>query len=411
MKTKISAKVIDALTLPEGKTEEVYWDTDPPGFGLRLRRREGADGEMTRTWIVQYKREGETRRITIGKANVLGVEAARKVARKVQAKVQLGEDPAAERQRPRHTLRSLLDEYLADKEKRVRPRTFTEIKRYLTGESYFKALHKTRIDKIHRADVAAEVVRIERECGGPTAIEARGALSTFFVWAMSKGLCENNPTINVFRPAANKPRERVLDDSELVAIWRACVDEAVESEHPSDCEYRKIIRLLILTGCRRQEIGDMRWSEFSPDGTKWTIPASRSKNKRPHVLPVMPMMRQIIDIVPRMATRDALFGLRAAGFTNWVLPKTDLDRRSGVTGWHLHDIRRTVATQMGHLGVLPHVVEAALNHQSGSKRGVAGVYNKSPYEREVRNALATWHDHLRSLIEGRERKVVPLRAE
>ena len=150
----------------------------------------------------------------------------------------------------------------------------------------------------------------------------------------------------------------------------------------------------------------MRWSEFSPDGTKWTIPASRSKNKRPHVLPVMPMMRQIIDTVPRMATRDALFGLRAAGFTNWVLPKTDLDRRSGVTDWHLHDIRRTVATKMGNLGILPHVVEAALNHQSGSKRGVAGVYNLSPYTEAVRAALAQWHDRLRTLVEGGERKVL-----
>src|SRR5262249_24693646 len=122
MKTKITAKLVNELTLPQGKTEEVYWDGDPPGFGLRLRRRDHADGEMTRTWIVQYKRDGETRRITIGKANVLGVEAARKAARKGVGKVMVGEDPGAERQKPRHTRRGLLAQYPADKANRTRTR-------------------------------------------------------------------------------------------------------------------------------------------------------------------------------------------------------------------------------------------------------------------------------------------------
>ena len=104
----------------------------------------------------------------------------------------------------------------------------------------------------------------------------------------------------------------------------------------------------------------------------------------------MPMMREIVDTVSRMATRDQLFGAHAAGFTNWTLPKPDLDRRSGVSSpaWTLHDVRRSVATGLANLGVLPHTIEAALNHQSGSKRGVAGTYNRSPYEREVRAASA-----------------------
>src|SRR5262249_59492618 len=155
-------------------------------------------------------------------------------------------------------------------------------------------------------------------------------------------------------------------------------------------------------GCRRGEIGDMAWSEINLDRGTFTIPAARSKNGKPHTLPLMPMMRSIIETAPKMATRDQLFGQRSHGFTAWPKGKITLDERSGVTGWTVHDIRRTVATQMGnHLGVPPHVVEALLNHQSGSKRGVAGVYNKSVYEREVKAALGMWEDHLRPLVEGR----------
>jgi len=117
-------------------------------------------------------------------------------------------------------------------------------------------------------------------------------------------------------------------------------------------------------------------------------------------------MGEIVASVPRMATRPQLFGQRSHGFTNWTLPKPVLDERSGVVDWTLHDIRRTVATRMNDIGIAPHIVEAVLNHQSGSRRGVAGVYNKSPYEREVRNALAQWADHVRALVEGGERRVL-----
>jgi integrase len=169
---------------------------------------------------------------------------------------------------------------------------------------------------------------------------------------------------------------------------------------------------LILTGCRRSEVGGLCWAEIDDGRDVWTIPAARSKNGRPHTLPMMPMMREVIEGVPRMASRDQLFGLHSGrGFTAWAEHKPTLDERSGVSNWTVHDIRRTVATGLANLGVLPHVVEALLNHQSGAKRGVAGVYNRSPYEREVRSALAQWHDHVRALVEGGERKVVPFQPQ
>ncbi len=216
---------------------------------------------------------------------------------------------------------------------------------------------------------------------------------------MQMGLCESNPTIASAQPQESKPRERVLSDSELAAIWNAAGDD----------EYGKVVKLLILLGTRRAEVGDMAWPEIDLDRATWTIPSSRTKNHRQHVLPLMPTALDIIKSVPKMVSRDQLFGARSHGFTSWVQGKVALDERSGVTEppWTIHDIRRSVATGLADLGVQPHVIEAVLNHYSGHRAGVAGTYNRSPYEREVRNALATWHDHLRTIIAGGERKIIP----
>jgi integrase len=153
----------------------------------------------------------------------------------------------------------------------------------------------------------------------------------------------------------------------------------------------------------------MCWSEIDLQGDIVTIPGRRSKNGRAHTLPLTPMMRDIISTVPRMVTRDQLFGLRGDGFTGWVKGKRALDERSAVSAWTVHDIRRTVATRMADLGVQPHIVEAVLNHRSGHRAGVAGIYNRSSYERDVRAALAMWADHVRALVaeEGTKILVMP----
>ena len=167
------------------------------------------------------------------------------------------------------------------------------------------------------------------------AAHARTALSGLFGWALAHGLCEANPVIGTIKPQGSKPRERVLSNSELAAIWRACGDD----------DHGRIIKLLILSGARASEIGGMAWPEIDFERGTWTLPASRSKNKKAHVLPLLPAMLAVIKDVPRMAGRDLLFGARAAeGFTNWPRDKARLDQRSGVTDWTVHDIRRTVAT-------------------------------------------------------------------
>jgi integrase len=391
---KLTAKTISALALPDGKNDHVVWDEEIPGFGHRMRI--GAGGKMLKSWILQYKHAGATRRLLLGSVAVLGAEQARAAARKARAKVELGQDPQGDkierRDKDRHTLRGIIEQYLDAKKSAVRPRTLVEVSRYL--REHFKALHNSPIDGITRRDVAARLVAIKNQSGAATAGAARNALSAFFVWAMGEGLCESNPVIGTNRPETNGARSRVLSDAELARVWNAC---------DGGSEHSAVVKLLILTGCRRAEIGDLCWAWFSPD--TFTIPVEHSKNGRAHTLPVLPAMRSILDTVPHMANRDQLFGERSHGFTRWHC-KSELDERSGVANWTLHDLRRTVATRMADLGVQPHIVEAVLNHQSGHKGGIAGVYNRSPYEREVRNALATWHDHLRTLVDGGERKVL-----
>jgi len=395
---KITARTIAGLKLPRGKNDAIYFDDDMPGFGIRLR----VSGEQVRrSWVAQYRSFGRTRRVLLGSAKILGAEQARVAAKKVLARVTLGHDPQAEkaarRQKDTHSLRGIAGDYLAFKQKTVRPRTYAEIVRYLTGH-FFKRLHNVPIDQITRKDVAARLTKITLENGSITASRARIALSGFYAWAMGQGLAEANPVIGTTRPQEAKPRERVLDDDELVQVWKACGDGA----------FGKVIRLLILTGGRRAEVGGMRWSELDLERGTWVIPAERVKNGRQHTLPLTPLAISIIESVPRRVGRDHLFGTRSDGGLSHWHAKAKLDQRLAIKPWRVHDLRRTLATRLCDLGVAPHVVEQILNHQSGHRAGIVGVYNKSVYANEVRTALALWGDHVRNLVGGRGRKILSM---
>jgi integrase len=399
---KLDSKTVNALRL-NGKTDQIFFDETLPGFGYRLRL--SADGKVNASWVAQYRHAGGTRRVLIGAAAKISAEQARKAAKKVLGAVALGHDPQADRvdrrTKDQHSVRSVVAEYLAAKKREVRERTLVETTRYLT-DKYFKSLHAMPVDTVSRKDVAACIVRIQRECGASTAARARATISSFFSWAMQMGYAVAiNPVIGTVQPK-EQPRTRVLSDAELAAVWRAC---------DSDSDYDRIVRLLILSGCRRQEVGGMCWNEFT-DG-KWTIPSERTKNKHEHTLPLPSLAWKIINAMPRLAHRDQLFGVSAAeGFTDWGDGKIALDDRllgKMTEPWTVHDIRRTVATKMADLGIQPHVIEQILNHRSGHKAGVAGIYNRSSYEREVRAALRLWAEHLAAIVEGRKSRVIALK--
>jgi integrase len=289
-------------------------------------------------------------------------------------------------------------DYLAAKKPELRPVSLRIAKLYLTG-SYFKALRSLAVSDVKRSDIASCIRSIIRNHSTATAAAARRAVSAFFAWCIAEGLLGDgaNPVDGSHRPDDPKPRKRVLSDAELVAVWKACGDD----------EFSRIVRLLLLTGARCAEVGGMTWSELE-DGT-WTLPAERVKNYREHKITLPPAAREIIAAVPRRVGRDQLFGDRAGrGFTSWSRGKQELDRCLGdrVKSWRLHDLRRSVASGMIGLHIPSDHVEAVLNHYSGHRRGVAGVYNQYPYEKEIKLALLSWSKHVLTLVEGRDSALV-----
>ena len=233
-----------------------------------------------------------------------------------------------------------------------------------------------------------------------------------FNWAAMRDLIDANPAQYVEKPTNERSRERVLTDPELVAIWGA-VDPSTD--------FGAIIRLLMLTGARRSEIADLRWAELSEDLTLVRLPATRTKNNLPFELPLSTQARPILAERYRVVGRDHVFGQRGAkgGFSGFGRCKARLDAQLleaaceeavargesleavQLKPWRIHDVRRSVVTGMNEIGVAPHVVEAVVNHVSGAKAKVAGVYNRAAYRAEKAAALQRWADHLERLTNER----------
>jgi integrase len=306
----------------------------------------------------------------------------------------MGVDPAAmeaeRKAKERITFKAVASQYLRRQESNLRPNTMRDAKRYLLTS--FKQLHALPIHEITRKHIAPILADIAEEAPA-AAINARGALSALFSWAKGEGLLDgDNPVEGTNVPATIKSRDRVLTDSELAAIWNAC-------EGP----FGDIVRLLILTACRRQEVGGMRRSELDADSGTWTIPSERTKNGEQHVLPLPSLAWRIIG---DYESADPLFSNGVGGFSDWTRCKKRLDSRVAIPEWRLHDLRRTAATRLGDLKVLPHVIETILNHTSGHKAGVAGVYNRSAYTQQMKSALAVWAEHVAAITSGEERKLL-----
>jgi hypothetical protein len=226
---------------------------------------------------------------------------------------------------------------------------------------------------------------------------------------MEQGYVDHNPFMGISK-YEEKPRNRVLSDRELKLIW----------DNSGAEQYGAIVQLLMLTAQRADEIASLRWSEITGDVV--VLPPERVKNKggknrQSHLVPLSSPALTILAAQPRRVSgdgtlRDFVFGNRERGFSGWSRCKERLDERitraigNPLPDWHVHDIRRSVATGMANLGVQPHIIEAVLNHRSGHQAGVAGIYNRSTYEPEKRRALALWADHVSVLIEGRESNVV-----
>jgi integrase len=385
---------VAALTMPAGKKEHFTWDPDLPGFGVRLQ------GDAKR-WVIQYRVHGRQHRETLGDVRKVALESARKIARQRFAAVELGRDPAAEKAKAeaaaKNTLGHVAGLYLAAKEDVLRPGTYKASKLHLL--SHWKPLHRRPLGEITRAEVAARLQEIITERGRIAAARARATLSALFHWAAREGLVETNPVGMTNDPGAGaKERERALDDRELALLWNVCGDD----------DLGRITKLLILTGCRREEIGDLSRNEVDLETGVMTIPGKRIKNHRTLKLTLAPAALDILRLIPPQPGRDFFFGANGHGFSCWSATKAVLDQAiadaagAPLAPWRRHDLRRTMRTGLGRLSVEPHIAELAINHVKGNR------YDRHRYQNEIADALARWAEHVLDVAGGR--KAAPLYA-
>lgn len=313
------------------------------------------------------------------------------------AAARLGGDPAGEAKKARAAISfaGLVELFLAHQQKRIRSKTYRELGRHL--ENHAKSLHGKRADAVGQRDIVG-LLQAVTERGPILANRVRSSISAAYSWGMKAGLVTSNPVAATFKPAEERARDRVSSDHELGLIWR-CTGASTDHD--------RIVRLLMLTGARREEVAGIRWSEITrrDDGTAvWVLPAERSKNRRALEL-ILPSM--IVGLLPMPrerdgSVRDLLFGEGRGPFSGWSQCKARLDKRiteanggRPIAPWVLHDLRRTFVTRLNDLGVEPHIIEALVNHVSGqATAGVAGVYNRSAYSVQKAAALKTWSKHI-----------------
>jgi integrase len=380
---RLTDAVIAPLTVPAGKAEIIVFDDLLSGFGIRIRR------GGSRRFIYQYKLNGTNRRITFKEVNV---KRARAAAQILAAKITLGTDPALEKEAAHNaagdTFKRCLNQYLARPQGRRRDSTIKEIKRHL--ERNLAPLHRLHIKNLDRRRVADELARLTVEVGPVQANRTRASLSKFLNWCIGEGYADANVALQTNKNE-EVARNRALGDSELQNVWK--------SFPAAGNDYADIIRLLVLTGCRLREISELRWAEVDLDQATITLPPSRTKNHREHVVPLSVPALAILKARVRGA-REFVFGTGAHGFSGFSKAKRQLDERAKLKEpWVVHDIRRSVATALAKL-VPPHIVECVLGHVGGFRAGVASTYNLHAYEDEKRNALNLWGKHVVTLMGG-----------
>ena len=310
---KLTKDTVAELVLPSGKADMIVFDEDLAGFGLRLRSGGSA------VWIAQYRVGAKQRRVTLGRVATLDPSKARKAAREVLAKADLGQDAQAERReqqaRTAVTFGSLVQLYL--KRSTQKPKTIAERQRHLDRD--WKPLHSQPVHAITRRDVASRLPVIAEAHGSIASNRARATLSAFYAWAIGQGLADVNPVVGTVKAGEERSRERVLTASEIAAVWRAAGDD----------DHGRITKLLLLTGQRRGEIAGMAWTELDLGRGVWSLPAVRTKNGLPHDVPLSTQVIALLSGVSRRDGRDLLFGAAEGPFSGWSLAKRRLDRRVG----------------------------------------------------------------------------------
>jgi integrase len=395
MRQRLTNVAVEGARCPEGRKDMMIFDADLPGFGLRV------TAAGSRIFFLQYKAAGRGRRATIGRYGELTAAQARRKAEALRGQVREHRDPVAETKlknsaavhaeaqarsmaaRDAFTVAALIDgwrdHHLVERSISYRSRVPREMKASL------KPWITTTANSFSHADAIQVLDRAKIDRGPIAANRLQAVCRACWGWALKRGVLEANPWTSTPRPTRERSRERVLTDLEIAAAWNA----AKAMSHP----WNLIIPLLILTGQRRQEVAGMMWSEIDLDAGIWRLPPERTKNGRGHLVPLVPAALEMIRQAPRLGTFVFSNSKSKApsGFGKVAARLVATTRAAGGTErWVLHDLRRTAATGLQRLGVRLEVTESLLNHVSGSRAGIVGVYQRHGWDREKRVALDAW---------------------
>lgn len=356
-----------------------------------------------RSFAVRTRVAGKPAKITLGPWPVIDLAKAREIARTKLGAVHSGIDPRqADREAAeaaQRTVAVVCEDWL--RRDQADNRDVATVRRIMARE-VLPHIGDMPIEAVRKRDLIAVIDRVVDRAP----VRANRVLAhtkRLFRWAAARDLIEVNPASNIEKPTAERARDRVLSDAELMAVWNAAgrVGGA----------YGAGVRLLMLTGARVAEIFEAKWTEI--EGEALHLPAERSKAKEGRAIWLSPSARGIIDALPRYAACDWL--LTASGrhpFRAYGTSKIRLDKELadvGLPAWRVHDLRRTVATGLQRLGVRLEAIEAVLGHISGSRSGIVGTYQRHRFEAEAAEAMRRWGEHIAGLLGDEPSKVIELR--
>lgn len=342
-----------------------------------------------KSWAVRYRARGKPRKHTLGSYPALDLGTAREAARAALRAVAEGRDPAAEKAsqnsdtaRERDLFKNVVDEFLARHMKGKR--SAAEVERMLRVD-VLPRWGERRIQEITKRDVLELLDGLTDRGVGPMTNRVFAAVRKLFNFCLARDMIASSPCAGIRPPVPEVSRDRVLTDDEIRAFWGA----TGRMGYP----FGPLFRLLLLTGQRLSEVGEMTWAELDLSDRLWTIPRQRAKNDVAHGVPLSEVAMGIIGNLPRVAGPVGyVFTTNGRSpVSGWSRAKRNLDREMGATTpWRLHDLRRTCASGMARLGINLPVIEKVLNHTSGSFAGIVGVYQRHSFADEKRRALEAW---------------------
>lgn len=409
---KITKQAVDA-THP-GTKDKLLWDTKLAGFGLKV------TPAGSKVFIYQYRlggRGSKVRRYTIGKLGVFTPDKARSEAERLARLVAQGTDPqGAKVERQRQAVVLAFDSYLDRFERerlKVGWKSTSDEVRAMLDRYALPVLRDKPLSDVTRADLSAVLAPVRDRPASAAKLFA--VLRHLFKWAISEGDLAHSPMDGMNAPKGPAGRDRYLSDGELLLVWKA----SGEMGYP----FGPLVRLLILTGARRDEVSGMSWDELRQGDSLWSLPAVRAKNGNAAEIPLSSLataaITELAGKVEKWPRRGLLFSTTGkTAVSGYSRAKKRLDTAieklndgEALDHWTFHDLRRTFATGMQRLGVRFEVTEAILNHVSGSRSGVAGIYQRHDWKPEKKAALQAWSDHVERLLSGADETNVVQLAE